>query len=213
MTLAALGAITAADLVSSYRTMRGRSRRTVRPAGQARAARSRRPSAASITINRPPALVYTFWRRLENLPRFMTYLDSIQVIDDRRSHWKAGAAGAAIEWDAEIIEDVPNRVIAWESAPMSTGAPAKIAHSGRVQFKEAPGDRGTEVRLEMTVVLPGGAPARAAARLLHRVPEQIALNDLHRLKQLIETGSIARSDASIHAGPHPAQPAGRSATK
>jgi uncharacterized membrane protein len=208
ITLAALGAITAADLVSSYRTIRGRSRA---PSDQ-RESEGRKETApfrASITINRPPALVYTFWRRLENLPRFMTYLDSIQVIDDRRSHWKAVAAGAAIEWDAEITEDVPNRVIAWQSAGTSTGATAKIAHSGRVQFKEAPGDRGTEVRLEMRVVLPGGAPARAAARLLHRVPEQLALNDLHRLKQLIETGSIARSDASIHGGPHPAQPAAR----
>jgi len=156
--------------------------------------------------------VYTFWRRLENLPRFMTYLDSIQVIDERRSHWKAAAAGAAIEWDAEIIEDVPNRIIKWQSAVPSTGGGTKVAHSGKVQFTEAPGNRGTEVRLEMTVDLPGGAPARAAARLLRRVPEQLALNDLHRLKQLIETGSIARSDASIHAGSHPARPSSSSET-
>jgi uncharacterized membrane protein len=200
MTLAALGAITAVDLVSSYRS----TRRSGAPSDE-RDEEGRRetgPFRASITINRPPALVYTFWRRLENLPRFMTYLDSIEVVDERRSHWKAAAAGAAIEWDAEITQDVPNRLIAWES----TRGPAKVAHSGKVQFTEAPGNRGTEVRLEMTVALPGGGPVRAAARLLRRVPEQLALNDLHRLKQLIETGSIARSDASIHAGPHPAQP-------
>lgn len=205
MTLAALGAITVVDLVSSYRTMRSRSGAPSEPReGEPR--KEAAPFRASITINRPPALVYTFWRRLENLPRFMTYLDSIQVIDERRSHWKAAAAGAAIEWDAEITEDIPNRAIKWESATPSTGEPAKVAHSGTVRFTDAPGNRGTEVRLEMTVALPGGAPARAAARLLHSVPEQIALHDLHRLKQLLETGSIARSDVSVHTGPHPAQP-------
>jgi uncharacterized membrane protein len=206
MTLAALGAITAVDLVSSYRTMARNGVPSDEPEGEPR--KETGPFRASITINRPPALVYTFWRRLENLPRFMTYLDSIEVIDERRSHWKAVAAGTAIEWDAEITQDVPNRAIAWES----TGGPAKVAHSGTVRFSEAPGNRGTEVRLEMNVALPGGGPARAAARLLRRLPEQIALNDLHRLKQLIETGSIARSDASIHAGPHPAQPSPPAAT-
>lgn len=209
MTLAALGAIAAVDLVSSYRSTRGKSGSPSDETDE-EPGKEAVPFRASITINRPPGLVYTFWRRLENLPRFMTYLDSIRVIDERRSHWKAAAAGAAIEWDAEITEDVPNRIIKWQSAApsMSRGTPGgtKVAHSGKVEFTEAPGNRGTEVRLEMTVALPGGAPARAAARLLRRVPEQLALNDLHRLKQLIETGSIARSDASIHAGPHPARP-------
>src|SRR2546421_11677855 len=66
----------------------------------------------TITINRKPEEVYRFWRNFQNLPRFMEHLESVEVIDDRRSHWVAKApAGTRVEWDAEIVEEIPNKLI------------------------------------------------------------------------------------------------------
>src|SRR4051812_22284164 len=70
----------------------------------------------SIIINRSPEELYRFWRDFENLPRFMNHLESVRVLDDKRSHWVAKApAGTSVEWDAEIIEDRPGELIAWRS--------------------------------------------------------------------------------------------------
>ena len=206
LALAAIGAVTAADLVTSYRVSRAGNGDGSRDTDGKASARTStgEPFRAAITINRPPAVVYSFWRHLENLPRFMTHLDAVETVGPHRSHWKAGAGGLTVEWDAEITEDEPNHLIAWRS--LSSTSPTPVTHTGRVRFTTAPGNRGTEVRLEMSVALPGGILAKKAARLLRKVPEQLALHDLKQLKQIIETGSIARSDASIHAGPHPAQP-------
>ena len=62
----------------------------------------------AITVGAPRDEVYRFWRDFANLPRFMQHLESVQVLDDRRSHWKAKApAGTSVEWDAEVIDDQP----------------------------------------------------------------------------------------------------------
>jgi uncharacterized membrane protein len=72
-----------------------------------------------------------------------------------------------------------------------------------VRFVPAPGDRGTEVHVELSSELPGGRVAGRMGKLLAR--EQVA-NNLRRLKQLLEAGEIIKSDSSIYRGPHPAQP-------
>src|SRR5512133_1212058 len=100
----------------------------------------------TITINRPIDEVYAFWRDFENLPRFMYHLEHVETTSDRRSHWVAKApAGKAVEWDAEIIDDRPNELISWKSV----GADDDVRNSGTVRFTEAPGDRGTEVRVDL----------------------------------------------------------------
>jgi uncharacterized membrane protein len=106
----------------------------------------------TITIKRPRQEVYGFWHNFENLPRFMAHLESVQVLDERRSHWKAKApAGSTAEWDAETIEDRPNELIAWRSLEGS-----EIPNSGSVRFRDAPGNWGTEVRVEIQYQPPGG---------------------------------------------------------
>lgn len=164
----------------------------------------------SITINRPPEEVYRFWRNFENLPRFMSHLESVEVKDEKRSRWTANApAGMKVEWDAEIVEDRPDHLIVWRSLKG-----ADVENSGSVRFALAPGGRGTEVKVAILYNPPGGAVGASIAKLFGEEPEQQIKSDLRRLKQVLETGEVMHSDASIHRGMHPAQPdQGRAAIK
>lgn len=157
----------------------------------------------SMTVNRPPAEVYEFWRNLENLPRFMRHLRSVTVTGPDRSHWVVqGPGGIDAEWDAEILEDRPGEFLAWRSLPGSG-----VENSGWVSFRPAPGGRGTEVSLRLTYHPPAGRLGAAVAWLFGREPERQLREDMRRFKQVIETGEIARSDASRGLlGMRPAQP-------
>jgi uncharacterized membrane protein len=156
----------------------------------------------AITIKRPRNEVYGFWHNFENLPRFMAHLESVEALDERRSRWKAKApAGTTVEWEAETLEDRPNELIVWRSLP-----DAAIPNSGSVRFKDAPSNRGTEVLVELRYQPPGGKLGSLIAKLFGEEPEQQVKGDLRRFKQVMETGEIVHSDASIHRGAHPAQP-------
>ncbi|HEV8178054.1 MAG TPA: SRPBCC family protein [Gemmatimonadales bacterium] len=154
------------------------------------------------TVNRPVREVYDYWHDFQNLPRFMTHLESVQVLGPRRSHWVAlGPAGMKVEWDAEVIEDRPNELIAWRSMPGG-----HVETSGSVRFKPAPGGRGTEIVVEMRYDPPGGIIGATIAKLLGEAPDQIVVRDLKAFKNVMEIGEVVQSDASIHRRPHPAQP-------
>lgn len=141
----------------------------------------------TVTINRSAEELYTYWHNFENLPTFMKHVESVQVLDLRRSHWVAKApAGQKVEWDADIIDDRPNELIAWASEEG-----ADIENSGFVRFKPAPADRGTEVKIVMEYNVPGGALAAAIAKLFGEEPEQQIGDELRRFKQLMEAGEIA----------------------
>jgi uncharacterized membrane protein len=156
----------------------------------------------TITIRRPRQEVYGFWHNFENLPRFMAHLESVQVLDNNRTHWKAKApAGTSVEWDAETIEDRANELISWRSLPES-----EVPNTGSVRFKDAPGNRGTEVQVELRYQPPGGKIGALFAKLFGEEPQQQVKGDLRRFKQVMEIGEIVHSDASIHSGTHPAQP-------
>jgi uncharacterized membrane protein len=158
----------------------------------------------AITVAKRPEEAYRFWRDFTNLPRFMEHLEAVQVLDDRRSHWRARApAGSTVEWDAEIIEDRPNERISWRS-----GHNADVPNTGTVRFRPAPGDRGTEIHVELRYDPPAGKLGALVARFFGEEPSQQVNSDLRRLKQVLETGEVVHSDASIHRGLHPAQPAG-----
>lgn len=151
----------------------------------------------SVTISRSPEELYRFWRNFENLPRFMAHLESVQVLDDKRSHWVVKApAGSSVAWDAEIIEDRPNELIAWRSLPG-----ADVDNSGSVKFQRAPGNRGTILTVEFDYDPPGGVFGATIAKLFGEAPEKQVPVDLMRLRQVIETGEIATTEG---------QPAGRS---
>jgi uncharacterized membrane protein len=155
----------------------------------------------SITVNRAPEDVYRFWHRLENLPLFMDHLESVTV-ENGRSHWKARAPAAmSVEWDAEIVTDRPNEAIAWRSVEG-----ADVPNRGSVTFRPAPGGRGTELHVELEYEPPGGRVAGVIAKLFGEEPGEQIEGDLRRFKQVMETGEVLHSDASIYRGMHAAQP-------
>jgi uncharacterized membrane protein len=156
----------------------------------------------SITVGRPVEEVYGFWRDFQNLPRFMRHLESVTVTGDRRSHWKAKApAGTSVEWDAETTEDRPNELIAWRSLEGSD-----VYNAGTVRFSRAPGDRGTEVRVDIEYDPPLGKLGSKVAMLWREEPGQQIQDDLRHFKQVMELGEIVVSDATKQRGPHPARP-------
>ena len=156
---------------------------------------------SAITVNRPRDEVYRFWRDIENLPKFMEHLESVRV-HDGRSTWRAkGPAGTTVEWDAEIVADQPNENLAWRSCQG-----ADVPNQGSVRFLDAPGGRGTEVRVELRYDPPTGALGATVAKLFGAEPGQEIAGDLRRFKQVLETGEVLNSDASIHRGMHPARP-------
>ncbi len=172
---AAVAAVTALDVVAGRRA-------TTLPEGVPHSSPTHQ---AVVTVNRTPADAYGFWRRLANLPRFMTHVASVEETGERTSHWVVGAAGTKMEWDAEIVDDVPGERIAWRALPG-----ASVPNEGQVAFTSAPGGRGTEVRVTMTYEPPAGRIGSAFAKLLGSDPGGRLRADLRRFKQLLETGQI-----------------------
>lgn len=145
-----------------------------------------------IIVDRPAEALYRFWRDFSNMPRFMEHVESVQVLDERRSHWRVkGPGGITLQWDSEVTEERANELIAWRSLE---GSP--VQHSGAVRLEPAPGSRGTVVTVEMEYTPPGGALTAAAARLIGLTPEQQLQEDLRRFKQLLETGEVVVSEGT-----------------
>lgn len=146
----------------------------------------------SIAIARPPSTVYAFWREYSNLPRFMYHLEAVQEIGPRLTHWTARApAGGSVEWDAEHTEDRPNEMLAWQTLPG-----AMVWNRGSVHFEPRRGGTGTIVRVDLEYRPPGGRLGTLFAKLFNESPEQQIYDDLRRLKQVLETGEVVKSDGS-----------------
>jgi len=144
------------------------------------------------TIMRPAAELYDYWRDFGNLPSIMSHLERVEVIDDLRSRWSAkGPAGFSAVWEAEIINDTPGRRIAWRSVGGS------IPNAGSVSFKDAPGDRGTELHVEMEWAPPGGALGKSFAHLFGDDPGLIVETDLRRFKATMEAGYVALNGTDV----------------
>jgi uncharacterized membrane protein len=152
------------------------------------------PIEAAVTIGRPAGELYSFWRQLENLPRFMKNLDSVTKIDERRSHWVGKSPlGFKLEWDAEILEEREGKLLSWCSLPGSD-----VHNAGTVFFDEATGGRGTVVRASLDYQLPGHFLGQAVGKMLSGTTQQQVREDLKRFKELIETGEIATTDGQSH---------------
>ena len=148
----------------------------------------------AFTIMRPRSELYAFWRDFENLPRFMEHLESVTVEGDGRSHWVTRApVGKPIEWDAEITEEVEDRLIAWRSLPGSA-----VENSGQVQFSDAPGGRGTMVRALIRYSAPGGKVGMEVSRLFGEAASQQLRDDLRRFKQVMEAGEAPTIEGQPH---------------
>jgi uncharacterized membrane protein len=136
----------------------------------------------TVTINRPVSELYRFWRNLENLPRFMSHLESVERITDTLSRWRAkGPAGTTVEWNAEIINEVTDQVIGWRSIENSD-----VVSAGSVNFDEV-GQGRTRVRVRLQYSPPGGKLGDAVARLMGSDAATEIRQDLGRFKQLVES--------------------------
>lgn len=145
----------------------------------------------TVTIAKPRAELFAFWRDFANLPRFMANLDRVEPSGSEAGHatWFIRApAGKVYEVDTRIAREIDGELIAWRSTEES-----EIETEGRVTFEDAPGTRGTRVGLIIAYKPKGGRAGQAIATLMQRSPELQARHDLKRFKMLMETGEIATS--------------------
>jgi len=141
----------------------------------------------SVTINRSLEELYRFWRNLEHLPQFMRHLESVDKVTDTISRWKAkGPAGTTVEWEAEVYNEVPNKLIAWRSLEGSD-----VVSAGSVNFDRAANGMATRVTVHLQYSPPMGKVGAALARLFGADAETEIREDLQRFKTVIETGQKA----------------------
>jgi uncharacterized membrane protein len=143
----------------------------------------------TVTIDRPASELYSYWHDLTKLPSFMGHLKSVTYKNEARtvSHWVANAPlDLKVEWDAEIIKDEPEHLIAWSALDN-----ADIANCGFVRFQPATDNRGTQVKVVLEYQPPGGALTNAIAKIFGESPQEQIGDELNRFKQLMETGEIA----------------------
>lgn len=139
---------------------------------------------ATITVNKPAAEVYRFWRQVENYPRFMRHLESVVSVGETRSHWVArGPLHMPLTWDAELVEARDNAVLSWRSLPG-----ADVDNTVIVRFRELPNGRGTEVRLRLDYAPPGGVAGAALAKLFKTLTVRQLQAELRHGKHIIEAG-------------------------
>jgi len=144
----------------------------------------------SVRLECPVDEVYRFWSRLENLPTFMKNLAVVTDLGGGRSHWVArGPGGVRVEWDAEIINEIQNKVLAWKSLPGGD-----VVSAGSVAFEPARGnDSGTQLTVTLQYQPPAGKFGKLVAQAFGSEPSQTIREDLRRLKQLLEAGEIAKA--------------------
>jgi uncharacterized membrane protein len=149
---------------------------------------------SSVIVNTTPESIYQFWRNFENLPLFMHHLHSVTVLDDRRSRWVAqGPLGSRIHWEAEIVDEKANELIAWQSLPDSD-----VRVDGMVEFRSAPGKRGTLIDATISYQTRAGKVGAKIAKMLGKDPNWLMRQDLRRLKALLEAGEIPTVEGQSH---------------
>ncbi|EMR00981.1 SRPBCC family protein [Cesiribacter andamanensis] len=143
----------------------------------------------SITINKPREEVYAFWRKLENLPRFMKHITEVDQLDaeGKRYHWQMEAPklGKKIDWEAEIVDEIPNERILFRTYNGSD-----VGQAGEVTFKDGPQGQGTEMQATIKYYPPEGSIGSAIARMFNSLIENVVHEDMRRFKYLLETGQL-----------------------
>lgn len=149
----------------------------------------------SLTIMRPVDEVFRFWRDLTALPSFMRHLERVEPRPGNHTYWVArGPGGIRVSWEAELVNEVENELIAWRSVPGGD-----VVSAGSVNFRPAPRG-GTELRVHLQYSPPAGRAGAFVVTLLGQNPASQIREDLRRVKQLLETGEVATAQN---------QPAGR----
>ncbi|HEY8271983.1 MAG TPA: SRPBCC family protein [Pseudobdellovibrionaceae bacterium] len=143
-------------------------------------------SRHAVTIRKSPSEVYTFFRDFKNFPLFIQNLIQVQVLSEHRSHWILQLKNeATVEWDIEIIQEIPDQLLAWRSVEGS-----EVETAGTIRFEKAPANRGTVVRLAMDYSLPGGKLTELTLLFTGEPPELVIMKNIKRLKAYLETGEL-----------------------
>ena len=143
----------------------------------------------SVRVEVPLADAFRFWRRLDQLPQFMSHLESVAETSDGRSHWVAkGLAGFRVEWDAEIINEIENQTLGWRSLPDSD-----VVTAGSVNFEPVRGGRSTQISVNLQYSPPAGKAGALIAWMFGREPSQTIREDLRHFNHLLEAGEIPRA--------------------
>jgi len=146
----------------------------------------------TIEVDGPPSEVFAFWRELSNLPMLFLHLESVVDSGRNRSHWTAvGPLKQRIEWDAEIINERPNELIAWRSIPGSS-----LDTAGSVHFEPTDGG-GTKVHLSLKYDPPAGKLGISIAKLLGEDLEDQLVEGLQKLHWVLE-GKQRRGGIETH---------------
>ena len=167
------------------------------PAGRGATVRASRAVKIEhvITVKLTPAEAFAFWRDPANLPRIIEFVEGVEMIDERTAHWRVrGPAGTTIDWDAEIINELPNELFAWKSI-----GDADIPNAGSLHFRPAPDGRGTEVRIVLEYEPPAGHLGAWIAKLVKENPDGQVRDALRRFKQIVQTGEALQVDGQTSA--------------
>lgn len=141
----------------------------------------------AVTVNTTPEAAYRAWRHLPNLAHFMSHVERVEEIDQVRSRWTVHTpAGMNVTWDADITNDVPNRVIAWRTVDTKV-----VEHAGSVTFDAAPDGRSTIVRVSMQYAPPAGALGHTLVSAFGADPQKQIEQDLVAFKRAMEAGELA----------------------
>ena len=149
--------------------------------------------AQSQSVNVPRKDAYAYWRTLENLPRFMEHIRSVEALTETRSRWTAKGPGPLpdVSWEADIVEDVPGERIVWQSLPGSD-----VDNAGHVRFSDGP-DGLTEVHTRITYRPPAGYLGAAVARWLDPALGTSVRRDIARFKSVLEAGEVPTNDPRV----------------
>jgi uncharacterized membrane protein len=142
----------------------------------------------TVTIDRPRAELYAFWRDFRNLATFMDNVERVEPGPEADLWTIRAPLGRTVDLITRVVRDEENALIAWRATPESD-----IDAEGRVTFRDAPGGRGTQVEALIAYKPPAGELGRVVAKLFQREPAVQGRRELKRFKMLMETGEIATS--------------------
>lgn len=145
-----------------------------------------------IVIEASPNEIASFWSKIENYPRFMSFVSKVGTSRSGNLLWEiAGPGGVPMRWEAHILSWAPSHEIAWRTVP---GSP--IFNSGQVRIRSLGFGR-SRVQVELTYALRAGRLGYAAAKVLGFDPRAHIDSDLQKMKALIEEESKNRREAEL----------------
>ena len=137
-----------------------------------------------ITVNASPERLYGVWRNFENLPRILSHVERVEVLSPTRSRWTL-AAPVGISWEAELINDKLNQLIAWRTVGNQW-----VEHAGSVSFEPIDGGS-TRMDVSLQYDPPGGRIGHAVASLFAEDAGTKVEQDLANFKRAVEEGRLA----------------------